>query len=67
MMRKRKVDIIEVANHAGVSKSTVSRVVSDCGGAGLRTKKTWLVLIMVPDIANPSWPEVVRAAAPPPG
>jgi LacI family transcriptional regulator len=87
MAMKPKVNIIEVANHAGVSKSTVSRVVSDGGGAvsaktrekvvtairelgytrntiaaGLRTKKTWIVLIMVPDIANPFWAEIARAA-----
>ena len=87
MLRKPKVNIIEVARHAGVSKSTVSRVVSDCGGAvsartldkvnaairelgytrntfaaGLRTQKTWIVLVMVPDIANPFWAEIARAA-----
>jgi LacI family transcriptional regulator len=87
MVAKPKVNIIEVANRAGVSKSTVSRVVSDCGGAvsaktrekvlnairelrytrntiaaGLRTQKTWIVLIMVPDIANPFWAEIARAA-----
>jgi len=85
--KKPTVDIIEVANHAGVSKSTVSRVISDGGGAvsaktrekvraairelgytrntiaaGLRTRKTWIVLIMVPDIANPFWAEIARAA-----
>ena len=86
MTRKPKVDIIEVARRAGVSKSTVSRVVSGTGSvsaktlekvrsairelrytrntlaAGLRTNKTWLVLIMVPDIANPFWSEIARAA-----
>jgi LacI family transcriptional regulator len=86
MTRKPKVDIIEVARRAGVSKSTVSRVVSGSGAvsaktlekvraairelrytrntlaAGLRTNKTWLVLIMVPDIANPFWSEIARAA-----
>jgi DNA-binding LacI/PurR family transcriptional regulator len=87
MARKQKVNIIEVARYAGVSKSTVSRVVSDCGGAvsastldkvqasirelgytrntfaaGLRTQKTWIVLVMVPDIANPFWAEIARAA-----
>jgi DNA-binding LacI/PurR family transcriptional regulator len=30
--------------------------------AGLRTNKTWLVLVMVPDIANPFWSEIARAA-----
>jgi DNA-binding LacI/PurR family transcriptional regulator len=85
--KKRKVSIIEVAERAGVSKSTVSRVVSDGGGAvsarahervtnairelgytrntfaaGLRTQKTCIVLVMVPDIANPFWAEIARAA-----
>ena len=87
MAKGRKVSIIEVAERAGVSKSTVSRVVSDGGGAvsarahelvtrairelgytrntfaaGLRTNKTWIVLVMVPDIANPFWAEIARAA-----
>jgi len=87
MLKRRKVSIIEVAERAGVSKSTVSRVVSDVGGAvsarahervtnairelgytrntfaaGLRTNKTWIVLVMVPDIANPFWAEIARAA-----
>jgi len=87
MVKKQKISIIEVAERAGVSKSTVSRVVSDEGGsvsrrslekvnaaiqelgytrnamaAGLRSQKTWLILIMVPDIANPFWSEIARAA-----
>jgi len=87
MSRKTKISIIEVARLAGVSKSTVSRVVSDRGGsvspraeelvnaairelgytrndfaAGLRTQRTYMVLIMVPDIANPFWSETARAA-----
>jgi len=82
-----KISIIEVARLAGVSKSTVSRVISDAGGsvspralekvnaairelgytrntlaAGLRSQKTWMVLVMVPDIANPYWSEIARAA-----
>ncbi|MFH2113934.1 MAG: LacI family DNA-binding transcriptional regulator [Spirochaetota bacterium] len=84
---KTKASIIEVARLAGVSKSTVSRVISDAGGsvsakaekkvqsairelgytrnslaAGLRSQKTWMVLVMVPDIANPYWSEIARAA-----
>lgn len=84
---KPKISIHEVARLAGVSKSTVSRVVSDRGGsvsakaleavnaaikelgysrnaiaAGLRTQRTYLVLIMVPDIANPFWSEIARSS-----
>ncbi len=84
---KPKISIIEVARHAGVSKSTVSRVIADSGGsvspralekvlaaikdlgytkntlaAGLRSQKTWMILVMVPDIANPYWSEIARAA-----
>lgn len=86
-MNKPKISIHEVARLAGVSKSTVSRVVSDRGGsvspkalkavstaieqlgykknvmaAGLRTQKTYMILVMVPDIANPFWSEIARAA-----
>lgn len=85
-MSKPKISIHEVARLAGVSKSTVSRVVSDRGGsvspkaleavnmaieqlgykrnvmaAGLRTQKTYMILVMVPDIANPFWSEIARA------
>ena len=85
-MSKPKISIHEVARLAGVSKSTVSRVVSDRGGsvspkaleavnkaieqlgykknvmaAGLRTQKTYMVLVMVPDIANHFWSEIARA------
>jgi len=83
----QKISIIEVARHAGVSKSTVSRVISDAGGAvspgaqvkvaaaikelgytrntlaaSLRSQKTRMVLVMVPDITNPYWAEIARAA-----
>ena len=85
-MGKAKISIHEVAKLAGVSKSTVSRVVSERGGsvsmkaleavnkaidqlgykknifaAGLRTQKTYMVLVMVPDIANHFWSEIARA------
>jgi LacI family transcriptional regulator len=87
MVEKPQIRIVEVARRAGVSKSTVSRVVSDFGGAvsikslnkvnaairelgythntiaaGLRTRKTWMILVMVPDIANPFWSQIARAA-----
>lgn len=83
----QKISIIEVARRAGVSKSTVSRVISDTGGAvspkshervnaaikelgytrnslaaGLRSQKTRMILVMVPDIMNPYWAEIARAA-----
>jgi len=85
-MNKQKISIHEVARLAGVSKSTVSRVISDKGGsvspetlervqkaieqlgyrrnivaAGLRTQKTYMVLVMIPDVANPFWSEIARA------
>lgn len=84
---KPAISIIEVARLAGVSKSTVSRVISDRGGsvspkaldavnaaikelgyarndlaAGFRTQRSNLILLMVPDIANPFWSEMARAA-----
>lgn len=83
---KSKINIHEVARLAGVSKSTVSRVISDAGGsvspkaaaavnaairelgytrntfaAGLRNSKSYLALLVVPDIANPFWSEIARA------
>ncbi|GAB1484164.1 LacI family DNA-binding transcriptional regulator [Treponema sp.] len=85
-MMKPRINIHEVARLAGVSKSTVSRVVSDKGGsvsakaeqavneaikqlgytrniaaAGLRNARSYLVLLVVPDIANPFWSEIARA------
>lgn len=84
---KTKSNIIEVAKRAGVSKSTVSRVISESGGsvsrksqelvlaaikelgytrnmlaASLRSQRTWMMLVMVPDITNPYWSEIARAA-----
>ncbi len=77
--------IIDVAQLAGVSKTTVSRVVNgqvdkvseetlgkvqqaiaDLGyiqntiASSLRTERTNIVMLMIPDITNPFWPEVAR-------
>lgn len=82
---KPRPTIIDVARHAGVSKSTVSRVVSDGGqgvsletqrkveaaietlgyeynalAGGMRSKRTNLIMLAIPDITNPFWPEVAR-------
>ena len=83
-MRSRPT-IIDVAQLAGVSKTTVSRVVNgevnkvseetlgkvqraiDALGyiqntiaSSLRTDRTNMVMLMIPDITNPFWPEVAR-------
>lgn len=77
--------IIDVARKAGVSKSTVSRVVRDEKGtvsertrekvleavralgyeqnavaSSMRTAQTFTVILAIPDITNPFWPEVAR-------
>lgn len=77
--------IIDVARHAGVSKSTVSRVIGGDGtsvhtatrlrvqtaivelgyehnavASSLRTNRTNTVMLAIPDIANPFWPDVAR-------
>jgi len=80
-----KVTIIDVAKYAGVSKSTVSRVVrgefnsvnpktrdvvlkaiqhlgyekNELAGS-LRTNETKMIMLIIPDIVNPFWPEVAR-------
>lgn len=80
---QRRPTIIDVAKHAGVSKSTVSRVISG-GSAGeetrrrveaaiaelgyehnavassMRTNRTNTVMLAIPDITNPFWPDVAR-------
>lgn len=82
----KRPTIIDVAKHAGVSKSTVARVMS--GGENVSTKvaervriaakeigyqknnlavsmrsgRSGLTGIVVPDISNPFWAEVVRGA-----
>jgi len=85
-MGNQKISIHEVARLAGVSKSTVSRVISEKGGsvsqetarlvqtaidqlgyrkniiaAGFRTQKTYMVLLMIPDVANPFWSAIARS------
>lgn len=77
--------IIDVARVAGVSKTTVSRVVNNdtrkvsdetvervlkaitslgyehnSVARSLRTDRTNIVMLMIPDITNPFWPEVAR-------
>ena len=82
---KRRPTIIDVAKHAGVSKSTVSRAISGDGSgvregtrrrvqqainelgyehnavaSSLRTDRTNIIMLAIPDIANPFWPDVAR-------
>jgi DNA-binding LacI/PurR family transcriptional regulator len=82
---KSRPTIIDVARRAGVSKSTVSRVVSGGNEAvseetqhkvntaieelgyeynalagGMRSNRTYLIMLAIPDITNPFWPEVAR-------
>lgn len=77
--------IIDVARSAGVSKSTVSRVIRGEEGAvsenarrkvteavralgyeqnavasSMRTAQTFTVILAIPDITNPFWPDVAR-------
>lgn len=82
---KRPPTIIDVARAAGVSKSTVSRVIADDGqsvseatrervlaaiealgyvpnaiASSMRTTRTNIIMLAIPDITNPYWPEVAR-------
>lgn len=79
----KRPTIIDVAKYAGVSKSTVSRVIS--GGSvreetrqrveaainalgyahnaiasSMRTNRTNIIMLAIPDITNPFWPDVAR-------
>jgi LacI family transcriptional regulator len=82
---KPRPTIIDVAERAGVSKSTVSRVIADDGqgvseakkrrvrkaiaelgyvpnavASSMRTARTNTIMLAIPDITNPFWPEVAR-------
>lgn len=82
---KQRPTIIDVAKRAGVSKSTVSRVIADQGqgvseetitcvqqavqeldyipnavASSMRTERTNIIMLTIPDITNPYWAEIAR-------
>ena len=84
--RDRRPTIIDVAQVAGVSKSTVARALSDSPevndetrarvlkaveatgyernhlAVGMRSGRSGMLGLVIPDIANPFWAEVARGA-----
>jgi DNA-binding LacI/PurR family transcriptional regulator len=82
----QRATILDVAEKAGVSKSTVSRVLRGEGlvsadavqrvqravqelgyhanaiAGGLRTRRTFAIALVIPDISNPFFPEIIRGA-----
>lgn len=82
---KPRPTIIDVARQAGLSKSTVSRVIrseertvsedarkkvleavkvlgyeQNAVASSMRTAQTFIIILAIPDITNPFWPEVAR-------
>ena len=86
MSETQRLTIIDIARIAGVSKSTVSRALSDAASISdearekvmaavavtgfqrnqmarsLRSGRTGMLGLVIPDIANPFWAEVARGA-----
>src|SRR5690606_10271967 len=84
--RNRRPTIIDVARRAGVSKSTVARVLGGSSNisddarervmkavkatgyernhlaVGMRSGRSGMLGLVIPDIANPFWAEVARGA-----
>ena len=85
--RDRRPTIIDVAERAGVSKSTVARALADAAeinptrratrcsrpreaagyernhlAVGMRSGRSGMIGLVIPDIANPFWAEVARGA-----
>ncbi|URK89059.1 LacI family transcriptional regulator (plasmid) [Rhizobium sp. RCAM05350] len=85
-MQRRRPTIIDVAQKAGVSKSTAGRALSGASNVtdearervldaaravgyerndlavGMRSGRTGLLGLVIPDITNPFWAEVARGA-----